>query len=253
MDQVESQTRVSPSIPSMYIALTAILAQGAVCPDKTSVCASFPLMQINLELCARAYFDFREDPPMKLHWTSEEYGSVPKLLHWVTVALVALVWILGTFGDELSEGPARETGLFAHISMGLVILVLAAVRIPWRFANPPPKVVPTEFGKWLVQWTDPLSRIMHYVLYALLVVVPIVGIALQFARGHSLPFFGVFEVPSPWLADKAFARSLKEVHEALANLLVILALFHLSAALLHHWVFGDSTLRRMLPHFRTKA
>jgi cytochrome b561 len=56
------------------------------------------------------------------------------------------------------------------------------------------------------------------------------------------------KTPSPWLADKAFAHSLKEVHEILANVLVALAAFHMTAALLHHFVFGDNTLRRMLPH-----
>jgi cytochrome b561 len=56
---------------------------------------------------------------------TEGYGPTPKLLHWVTVVLVALVWMLGRFGDELSEGSARDTGLFAHISIGLAILVLA--------------------------------------------------------------------------------------------------------------------------------
>ena len=91
---------------------------------------------------------------------------------------------------------------------------------------------------------------MHYVLYTLLLAVPIFGIALQFAQGHSLPLFGLVEIPSPWLADKAFARNLKEVHEVLANLLVILALFHVTAALVHHWFFGDSTLTRMLPRVR---
>jgi cytochrome b561 len=87
---------------------------------------------------------------------------------------------------------------------------------------------------------------MHYVLYGLLIVVPAFGIALQFARGYSLPLFGLGEIPSPWLADKAFAHSLKEVHEILANLLVILAVFHMA----DHIVFGDSTLRRMLPRLR---
>jgi cytochrome b561 len=50
--------------------------------------------------------------------------------------------------------------------------------------------------------------------------------------------------------DKSFAHSLKEVHEFLANLLVILAVFHMAAALVHHIVFGDNTLRRMLPRLR---
>jgi cytochrome b561 len=184
---------------------------------------------------------------------NEEYGPIPKLLHWTTAVLVALVWMLGTFGDEFPEGAARDAGLLVHIWIGLAILVLAAVRVPWRIANPPPKVVSTEFSNWLIGWTDPVSRITHYALYGLLLAVPVFGIALQFARGHSLPVFGLFEIPSPWPADKAFAHSLREVHEVLANLLVILALFHLAAALLHHWVFGDRTLRRMLLHFRKQA
>jgi hypothetical protein len=46
------------------------------------------------------------------------------------------------------------------------------------------------------------------------------------------------------------AHSVKEVHEILANILVILAVFHMAAALVHHIVFGDNTLRRMLPRMR---
>lgn len=185
--------------------------------------------------------------------TNTEYGTVAKALHWITVFLVGSAWALGSFGDELSEGFAQSIGLYTHISLGLGILVLAVVRIPWRIANPPPKTVSTEFGRWLVEWTDSASRIMQYVLYSMLVLVPAVGIALQFARGHSLPILGLSDIPSPWIADKAFASEVKGVHEILANLLVILSLFHMTAALIHHWVFGDSTLRRMLPRFHSQA
>jgi cytochrome b561 len=162
---------------------------------------------------------------------------------------VIIAWALGMFGGELTEGSARDAGLLTHIWIGLAILVLAAVRIPWRVANPRPKVAPTQFGKWLIEWTDPASRNMHFVLYALLVAVPAFGIAVQFARGHSLPVFGFLEIASPWTGDRAFAKDLKEVHEILADLLVILALFHMTTAVLHHWGFGDNTLRRMLPRF----
>jgi cytochrome b561 len=179
---------------------------------------------------------------------SDDYGPVAKALHWVTVLLVIIAWMLGTFGEDLSKGPAQETGLLTHIWIGLAILVVAVVRIPWRIANPPPKIVASEFGRWLVEWTDPASRLMHYVLYGLLVAVPVFGIALQFAQGHSLPIFGFGEIPSPWSADKAFAHSIKEVHEILANLLVIMAAFHMTAALVHHIVFRDNTLKRMMPH-----
>ena len=70
---------------------------------------------------------------------------------------------------------------------------------------------------------------------------------VQFARGHALPLFGLGEIASPWPADRTFARSVKGVHELLANALIILALLHAAAALAHHWFLRDRTLRRMLP------
>ena len=94
---------------------------------------------------------------------------------------------------------------------------------------------------------DPAARIAHYTLYALLVAAPVAGIVLQFARGDALPLFGLAEIASPWLKDRAFARSVKEVHEILSHALVILAAFHAAAALIHHWIFRDRTLVRMLP------
>ena len=181
---------------------------------------------------------------------SNDYGPVAKTLHWITVLLVIIAWALGMSSEELSEGSVEDSGLAMHIWTGLAILVLASVRIPWRIANPPLEMVPTGFGRRLVAWTDPASRLMHYVLYGLLVAVPVFGIALQFAEGHPLPLFGLGEILSPWPADKAFAHSLKEVHEILAHLLVILAVFHMTAALVHHVVFGDNTLKRMLPRMR---
>ena len=48
-------------------------------------------------------------------------------------------------------------------------------------------------------------------------------------------------------SPRAFARSVKDVHEVLANALAILACLHAAAALVHHWVFRDRTLVRMLP------
>ncbi|PDT73882.1 cytochrome b [Bradyrhizobium sp. C9] len=179
----------------------------------------------------------------------DDYSPLAKALHWVTVLFVVAAWALGIFNDEVTQ----PLGLLTHIWVGLSILVLAAARIPWRIANPPPKVVSTEFGRWLIEWTDPVSRVMHYVLYGLLLAVPFFGIALQFANGHSLPLFGLGEIASPWPADKALAHNLKEVHEVLANLLVILATVHMTAALVHHVVFGDNTLKRMLPAFSKRT
>jgi cytochrome b561 len=185
-----------------------------------------------------------------------EYGPTSRLLHWLTVLLVIVAWTIGTFGDELfGEGEeaarsAAAAGLNAHIWAGLAILLIAALRFPWRMANPPPSTETNEFNRWLISWTDPAARLTHYLLYFLLFAVPIVGILVQFSRGHALSLFGLVEIASPLSADRSLAHSLKELHEVLANVLVVVALFHAGAAVIHHVVFRDSTLVRMAPWLR---
>ena len=180
---------------------------------------------------------------MRFRNSPDGYGAIPQALHWLTVALVVLAWALGTFDDALPKGAARAAGLFVHISVGVAILAVLVARLLWRLADPPPPPEPTVLGVWL----DWAGRLAHYALYALLIAAPVAGIVLQFARGDALPLFGLSEIPSPWIADRAFARSVKEVHEVLANGLVILAGLHAVAALVHHCIFRDRTLVRMLP------
>ena len=180
---------------------------------------------------------------MQLRNSAQNYGVVAKSLHWLTVVLVILAWILGTFGDELPRGVGRSAGLFIHISAGLAVLLLLLFRLFWRIVDRPPPPEATPYGNWLKL----LGKITHIALYVLLAVTPILGILLQFARGDALPLFGMADISSPWVRDRAFAHSLKEVHETLSNVLMIVAALHAMAAMIHHWVWQDRTLERMLP------
>jgi len=173
----------------------------------------------------------------------EGYGAVPQMLHWITVAMVVVAWLLGQFDDVFPKGAARTASLFVHVTAGLAVIGILVLRLVWRLVDSPPPIERTSLGAWL----DRAGRLVHYVLYALLIAAPISGIILQFARGDSLPVFGLTEIASPWAADRAFARSVKGAHELMANALVLLAALHAAAALLHHWVFHDRTLVRMLP------
>lgn len=183
---------------------------------------------------------------MQIKNSSDRYGAIAQSLHWLTVILLLLAWALGTFGDALPRGPARATGQFVHMLAGLAILAVLAARLPWRMVDPPPPPVPTRLGLW----AERLARLAHYALYLLLIAVPIIGIVLQFARGRPVPLFGLMDIPSPWVADRAFARNVRQVHEVVAHALLILAGLHATAALCHHWIFRDRTLVRMLPGFR---
>lgn len=185
---------------------------------------------------------------MQIFNSPTRYGAVAQSLHWLVVVLVILAWVLGVSDDLLPKGPAREAGLYIHITAGLLVIVLTFVRLLWRTADPSPPAENTEFGDWsFAGWMGLGARLAHFGLYVLLVAAPLVGIAVQFARGRGLPVFGLFEIASPWPADRAFARNLKGIHELLAHGLLALAALHAAAALVHHWVFGDRTLARMLP------
>jgi cytochrome b561 len=168
-------------------------------------------------------------------------------LHWAVVVLVLGAWLIGQFGDELPRGTPREIGLSVHVSLGLALIAFVIARLFWRLSDPPPAAEQSPLDTW-GEWA---SKAVHYLIYVALIAVPIAGIVLQFARGHALPIFGLFEMASPWPADRAFAHDVKEVHEVLANAMLALIGLHAAAALVHHYIFRDRTLLRMLPVIRS--
>lgn len=186
---------------------------------------------------------------MRVRNSSKSYGSVAIAMHWAVVMLVLGAALTGLFGDDLPKGAVRQAGLFAHISFGLAILGFAFARLFWRLADPPPAPVDSPLGAW----GELVGQIAHYAIYGLLIAIPVAGIMVQFARGEPLPLFGLVDIASPWTADRALAHDIKEVHEALADALIGLVSFHAAAVLLHHYVFHDRTLLRMLPNFQTRA
>jgi cytochrome b561 len=179
---------------------------------------------------------------MPVRNSPDRYGAIPKAFHWLTVVLVIAGWLLGQFIDDMPKA-MHHTVLVTHIAIGTTILLLLIMRLSWRFIDPPPPREQTALGRI----ADIGAQSAHYALYALLVTIPILGILVQFTRGNALPIFGLLEIPSPWLRDRALAKSLLEIHEWLANALIVVASLHGAAALLHHFVLGDRTLRRMLP------
>jgi len=180
---------------------------------------------------------------MQLVNSKTQYGAIPQLIHWLTALFVLFGWLLGQFGDDLPKGAARDLGLLIHMTLGECVVALLVVRLAWRMRDPPPPQQPTPFGR-LVEVAAGLS---HFALYVLLLAVPLLGVIVQLERGHDLPIFGVWQFVSRWPADRAVAKTVLGIHEILANALLIMAGIHAGAALVHHWLWRDRTLLRMLP------
>lgn len=185
-----------------------------------------------------------------------QYGPTARVLHWLTVLLVIVAWVAARFGEQLlDEGidalhTATAIGLGLHLWAGLAVLATAVLRFRWRVANPPPPPEINNFSRWLVSWTDPSALWTHYLLYTLLFTVPMVGILLLVSEGKVLSVFGSAEITTQFEITAGITRNLRRLHVVLANTLVIVAIFHATTAFLHHVVFGDSTVARMIPRLR---
>jgi cytochrome b561 len=183
---------------------------------------------------------------MLLTNTRSRYGAVSMLLHWgmaaVLVLLLALGWWMVTLPDA---GFDREkiTVILAHKAIGMAALAAVVVRIVWRnFTLLPglPDAVPA--------WQKSAAYFVHLCFYALMIALPVTGWLMSSAGGYPVYlWFDRFELPDLIRNDPWMFRMLIAVHSWLAYALAICICAHAAAALVHHFLRRDDTLRKMLP------
>ncbi len=159
-------------------------------------------------------------------------------LHWTTAVLVLGLWVVGTFlEDWVAKGPLRSAIWSAHVDLGFVATALIVALLAWRRTRG--RQLPVEDPGALHR----LAKATHAALYLLLLVIVVLGIANAFVRGIAL----VGPIGLPQIGDREWRKPLTQWHGLAANLFMALALFHAAAALIHHYVWRDAILRRMLP------
>ena len=100
---------------------------------------------------------------------------------------------------------------------------------------------PTAGSETKSKWAHYAVLSAHFFLYALLAGAVVAGAATQFAKGNPLSVFGSYEIASPCPKDKSFTHPLRELQEFIANCLIVLAILHAAAALIHHYILKDNT------------
>lgn len=172
----------------------------------------------------------------------ERYGWLAKLFHWLIVFLVIGQFVLANIADNLPLGLRKVEVLGRHKSYGITILVLAILRLLWRYASPPPPLPAHMKG-----WERTAAHVSHFLLYALLFAVPLAGWTMSSARNFPVSWFGLVQLPDFVSPSESIFRAAHEAHEFLAISLAVVATLHLLAALKHHFFDKDTVLRRMLP------
>lgn len=172
---------------------------------------------------------------------NDRYDPTTIALHWAVALLILLQWTSGQTIDWFGKGAPRVDARSVHLVLGSLITAAMAFRICWRL-GPGRRLPPANTGAW-----DLAARGLQGLLYVLVVGVLVGGIATELLRGDS--FFGLFQLPKPGdLAGAArhdLSEKLGSLHGLGANVILVLAGLHASAALFHHYVIKDGVLRRM--------
>ncbi|MBW4051374.1 MAG: cytochrome b [Proteobacteria bacterium] len=167
------------------------------------------------------------------------YDKVSILLHWLTAALIILLWIIAQVIDDFGRGTPRMMVRSVHIALGVSLAVVIAARLGWRLS--PSRRAPLAVAGML----GVAARIVHYGLYALVIGTILLGLTNVWARGDTI--FGLFTVPKLAPGNPGLKETVEELHEWFGNAVLIVAALHASAALFHRLILRDDVLRRMLP------
>lgn len=180
---------------------------------------------------------------MNLRNTTDRYGLLSIGMHWLMLLLLIGVYAAINLHDLTPKGSTLRPELKAwHFMLGISVLLLVAVRLATRLVSgAAPKIEPGPS-----MWQQRLAEGMHVALYAFMLGMPILGWFAVSAKGDPVLFFGM-QLPMLIGQDKDLYRSLKEIHETMGTVGYYLIGMHAAAALFHHYVIHDNTLRRMLP------
>jgi cytochrome b561 len=174
------------------------------------------------------------------------YTETARKFHWWTAALVLLMLPLGFAmsyrGNTLNIFDGTTTAMYsAHKLGGFIVLWLVAARLFYRFRNGAPASEPS-----LEKWQIAASHATHWLLYLLLLVVPLggwLGVSLYGARD----VFGLFNLPPIAPVNQALSETVFKLHGLGAFLILLLVGVHIAVGLYHHTVRRDGVLRRMWP------
>ncbi|QTF08823.1 cytochrome b [Brenneria izadpanahii] len=174
--------------------------------------------------------------------TSSRYGHVSILLHWAVALTVYGMFALGLWMVSLGYYDVwYHRAPEIHKGIGVLLFAVMIFRVIWRFFSPPPR--PLSSYSTLTRISATLA---HIALYVVLFAILISGYLISTAEGQPISVFGWFSIPATLsgLTDQADIAG--TVHLYLAWVVVALSALHGLAALKHHFIDGDTTLKRML-------
>lgn len=170
------------------------------------------------------------------------YSPAQKLLHWAVALIIVEQVIVAIAMTNVGQGPLQNQLYEWHKSFGLVVLALVLARLLVRLSRGAPVPEAT-----IPAWQRRAARASHAALYLLILIVPLLGWAGTSACCAPVNLFWWLPLTLPISGGMPVGEAILKVHAAASFALVALVGLHVAAALHHHVVRRDGTLRRMLP------
>ena len=175
--------------------------------------------------------------------TQGRYTRTAIVLHWLVFALLVAQYAIGWTMPHIGRNTPVTTLISLHFSIGVLIIGVIVVRLIWRIFHGEPK---QEAG--IPKWQVRSARVIHWLLYLLLAVVPLLGWVNASYRGMQITFFGLVHVPQLVGAHASGWSWTGDIHTLVAEYGILpLVGLHVAAALYHYFIRRDRVLQRMLP------
>jgi cytochrome b561 len=167
------------------------------------------------------------------------YAPTAVALHWLVAALIAFMATLGWYMVSIEDDPGADTWFDLHKSVGIVEFVLVLSRALWRLGHAPAQL-PASVPRWEVL----AAAVVHRLLYAGMILLPITGFLGASYTRSGVVFFGL-KLPAWRAPDHDTAEAFFAVHKTIVWIMVGLVAVHTLAALKHAFIDRDRVFRRM--------
>ncbi|UPW17213.1 cytochrome b [Agarivorans sp. TSD2052] len=167
-----------------------------------------------------------------------QFGLVSKLIHWLMAGLFIALIAIALYMDYLPRSPEKFEFFALHKALGVLALVSVFARIVWHRVSQVPAPIAEGFKL-------KLAHLGHIALYLLMLVMPISGALMSVSGGHDINFFDWFVISGFSEKSEGLNEITGLIHHYGSKALYVVLVGHIAAALYHHFIVKDDTLKRI--------
>ena len=170
---------------------------------------------------------------------TKSYGAIAKIFHWLIFLLLAAQYAVGSIMPHIGRNTRNEGWVNWHLSIGAAILFVILLRLIWRL------LFPVTLSAAMPRWETILAYATHLILYALVLIMTLLGWAAANARGWDVKLFGVITLPALAPNGSSWGHEAGDIHNILVYVLLGFIALHVAGALYHYFIKRDGVTQRM--------